>query len=54
MRAWGLVAGAGDITTVSTGETATMIRERMSQFGEEGRALLREALDGIDMEVPTA
>jgi hypothetical protein len=38
---------ADDITTVTAGEAATVVRQRPSQIGEEGRALLRDALDAV-------
>jgi hypothetical protein len=38
---------AEQIQTVVTGETATVIRERLKEVGEDGRALLREALDEV-------
>ena len=37
---------AGDITTVRAGETASVIRQRISQL--EGRAILREALHELE------
>jgi hypothetical protein len=41
------VTFAGDIAAVNAGESATVIRERLSGIGEEGRALLRDALDAV-------
>ena len=38
---------ADDIALVTAGETETVIRERLSGIGEEGRALLRDALDAV-------
>jgi hypothetical protein len=40
---------ADDIASVTTGETKTVIRERLSGIGVEGRALLREALNEVEM-----
>ncbi len=39
---------AEDITTVTTGETETVIRQRLSGLGEDGRTLLRKALDEVN------
>jgi hypothetical protein len=38
---------AHDITTVTTGEFATVIRRRLSELGADGRTLLRDALDEV-------
>jgi hypothetical protein len=40
------------IQTVVTGGSVTVIQERLREVGEEGRTLLREALEGLD--VPAA
>jgi hypothetical protein len=42
---------AEQIQAVVTGETETVIRERLRQVGEEGRALLREGLDEVEATV---
>ena len=42
---------ADDITTVTAGETDSVIRRRLGELGGDGRALLREALDEIGAAV---
>ena len=42
---------AEQIQTVVTGESATVIRERLRGVGQKGRALLREALDEVEASV---
>jgi hypothetical protein len=39
---------AEQIQTVVTGETTAVVRDRLREVGEEGRALLREALEEVE------
>jgi hypothetical protein len=39
---------ADDITTVTAGKSKTAISQRLSRLGEDGRSLVREALDEIE------